>query len=95
MGALGVVLDPPRLNGLPRLLQRREPVAVEAFGAKVAVERLGEGVVRGLARPRELELHAVAVGPGVERLGDELRPVVDGDPLWEPNRLAPTPPPPD
>ena len=49
MGALRVVLDPPRFDRLPHLLQRREPVLIQALVPEPAVERLGEGVVGRLA----------------------------------------------
>jgi hypothetical protein len=42
---------------------RQEPVAVEAFVAQAAVERLHEGVVGRFARPREVERDAVLIGP--------------------------------
>ena len=34
-----VEVDPPRLNDLPRLLQRRKPVAAETLGAQASVGR--------------------------------------------------------
>ncbi len=48
VGALGGVLDPPCLDGLPRVLRRCEPVPGEVFGTAAAVERLREGVVAGI-----------------------------------------------
>jgi hypothetical protein len=49
--ALRVVLDPPGLDRGPRLLQRREPVLVEALVPELPVEALGEGVVGRIAEP--------------------------------------------
>ncbi len=77
VGPLGIVVHPPGLDDRPRLLQRREPVYIQAFVAEAAVEGLDEGVVRRLTRPGELQPHVVAVRPGVQRLGNELRAIVD------------------
>jgi hypothetical protein len=81
-----LVLDPPRLDCLLRLLQRREPVLVEASGSEVAVESPGEGVFGGLAGAGELRVDPVPVRPGVERLREELRSVVDRQPCRRPAR---------
>ena len=48
---------------------------VQAFVAELAVERLDEGVVTRLARPREVQFDVFLAGPKVEIAGDEL-----GDP---------------
>jgi hypothetical protein len=37
---------------------------------------------RRLARPDEVQIHAVLVGPEVHRLACELSPDIDGDRLW-------------
>ncbi len=79
-----LVLHAPRLDGLARILQRREPVVVETLDADVAVERLGVGVVGGLPWSRALQLHSMPVGPGVEGLRDEFGAVVNRDPLGTP-----------
>ncbi len=42
-----------------------------------------KAIVSGLAWPAELELHAVTMGPGVERFGNEFAAVVDFDRLWQ------------
>jgi hypothetical protein len=81
VGAPRGVLAPPVLDDPPRLLRRREPGLDGVLAPEPPVEALGEGVVRRLAGPGELELHAVAVSLGIQRLGDELGTVVDGDPL--------------
>src|SRR6202035_5693290 len=60
-----------------------EDLRVEALVAEAALERLDEAVFRGLARRREVELHAALVGPDVERLRSELRPVVRRDHLGQ------------
>jgi hypothetical protein len=48
MRTFRVVLHPPGLDDGLRLLQRREPVLIEALVPEEAVEALGEGVVVGL-----------------------------------------------
>ena len=55
-----------------------------------AVERLDEGIVGRLARATEDELHAAAVRPGIQRLGDELRAIVHAEALRAPARSAAT-----
>ena len=42
-----------------------------------AVERLDTGVIRRLARPADVERHALLIGPSVEHLRDEVRPGFD------------------
>src|SRR5829696_9906916 len=81
MGPLPVVFDPPRLDGLARLFQRREPVLVETFVSESAVERLDEGVVGWLAGATEDELHAALVAPGIQRFGNELGAIVHAEAL--------------
>ena len=44
-----VVVDPPARNLNTRLRQAPEPVLVQAFVAKLAVEALDVGILRGLA----------------------------------------------
>ena len=61
---------------------------IETLVSEPPVERLGKGVVGGFAGSRELQLHAVVVGPGIEGLGDELWSVVDGDTLGRPRRCT-------
>src|SRR5215218_1670106 len=86
MRTLRVVVDPPGLDRVARLLQRREPVTVETLGAKVAIEGFGKGIVRRFPRPRELQLHSMLICPRVQRFRDELRSIVDGDAFWRPCR---------
>jgi hypothetical protein len=61
-------------------------VLIQALISKLAIERLGERVVGGFALARELQLHPALIRLGIDSLGDELRPVVDGDPLRRPHR---------
>ena len=52
---------------------------VEALGAKSAIERLDERVVRRLARPGEVERDVVLIRPQIEVAGDELGALIDAD----------------
>ena len=54
-----------------RIVQRQEPVLVEALAADLAVEGFHEGIVRWLASPREAERCAVASHSWIEIPGDE------------------------
>src|SRR3712207_9185327 len=55
MGSHLVVVDAPSLHLRPRVVQVREPVLAQAFGAEPGVERLGVRVVRGLATAAEVD----------------------------------------
>src|SRR5262249_10812011 len=57
----------------------QKPVLVEALVAELAVEALDVGVLVGLAWLDELELHAVAVSPLIERSAGELRTLIGPD----------------
>ena len=77
-----VVVVLPSLQLLPNVVHRDELVDVQELVAQPAVERLDQPVVRGLARPRVVELDASPIGPFVQSLGSELRAVVDRDRTW-------------
>ena len=62
-----VEVRPPRLDLAPGVVQRQEPVCVQAFITQTAVEAFDEGIVGRLARPAEVQRDAVDVGPMVER----------------------------
>lgn len=71
-----VEVRPPRLDLAPGVVQRQEPVRVQAFIAQPAIEAFDEGIVGGLSRPAEVQRNAVDVGPVVERAGDKFRATV-------------------
>lgn len=60
MGPFVVVLVPPSSDDVLSLLETSKPMLREALSSYRGVERLGEGAVDGLARPREDQLHASA-----------------------------------
>src|ERR1044072_3311560 len=64
------------------ILERKEPIDVQALIAKAAVEGFDERIIRWFSGPREVQRHLVVVGPLVQRLRDELDAVVDLDSFW-------------
>lgn len=77
MPPFSVVVVLPSLQSLTDVLHREELMGVQELIAQPSVEGLDQPVVGGLSRPRVVELHAAPVGPLVECLRRELRPVVD------------------
>ena len=67
MTALIIVLS-PRLDHGASVGQPQEPADVQALIAQAIVERLHEGIVGRLARPANVERHAVLVRPAVQCL---------------------------
>ena len=76
-----IVILPPSLRQASCLVQRQEPVLVQALVTKPSVERLDHRIIRGLSRPAEVELHTVEVGPKIQAPRDELGPVIDSNTL--------------
>lgn len=79
-----VVVPSPALYLVSCILQRHKPVHIRAFVPEAAVERFDMRVVRWRARTGVIELDLVEVRPGIQCPGDELRSVVDLDPLRQP-----------
>jgi len=50
---------------------------IQAFVAEPAIEGLGEGVVRRLALPREVQRYAVLILSAIQGLRDKLRATVN------------------
>jgi hypothetical protein len=67
-----VVVSTPSIQFFAGIGKAHEPVHVQAFRPELAVERLDEAVVRGLARPGELRRDRVSIGSEIEFPGDEL-----------------------
>ena len=55
----------------------------QTFCSELAVEGFDEGVVRRLARAREVENDTTLVSPKVEIAGDKLGALVDTDGGWQ------------
>ena len=71
-----VIVPSPRVDLAPGVGQRQEPMGVQAFIAEPAIERFHKSIVRWLAWPREVERHAILIGPTIQDLRDELRAIV-------------------
>ena len=74
-----VVIAAPGRDDRLGVLERREPVFVEAFVAELAVEALDVGVLGRLAGLDQQQLYAVGLRPLVQRSAGELRPLVGAD----------------
>jgi hypothetical protein len=57
-----VIVSPSFCHG-PCLVERQEPVLVQALVAKPTIERLDERIICGLSWPAEVKLHAIEGGP--------------------------------
>ena len=79
-----VVLLLPLLDDLPCLSHAPEPVQIQALVAKLAVQALHVPVLHRLTRIDEVQRHPVLIGPRIQRLPRELRPVVERDPFRRP-----------
>ena len=64
MGALGVVVDFPIFDELPRVAQVNEVVLVEAFVAHLPVEAFHNRVFRGLSRLDVVKVYLGLLAPG-------------------------------
>jgi hypothetical protein len=76
MGARGVIAQTPTLDDGAGFRQGQEPVLAQALVPESPVEALDEGILHRPPGPNEVQLHAVCLGPGVQRPTLELRPVV-------------------
>jgi len=74
-----VVVLTPSLAFSDRVIEAHEPVGDQAFRPELTVEAFDERIIRGLARPREVQRDAVFIGPTIQRLRDELRTIIDPD----------------
>ena len=64
-----------------RILERKEPIDVQALIAKATVEGFDERIIRWFSGTREVQRHLVVVSPLVKRLRNEFAAVVDLDSL--------------
>ena len=79
MRSVFVVIPPPGRDADSRFGQRTEPVLIEAFVPELTVERLDEGILRGLTKLNQLQLDVALIGPLIECLAGELGPLVGAD----------------
>ena len=82
MWSEAIILFLKQLDFFFRILERKEPVDVQALIAKAAVEGFNERIIRWFSGPREVQRHLVVISPLVQRLRDELASVVDLNPFW-------------
>ncbi len=87
MWTIFVVVGTPCFDGALRVFERQKLMHVQALVAQPPVEGFNMPVVRRLARSGEVECNAALVRPGLERFGHELRAVIDGDRLWQSDRM--------
>ena len=73
VGSLPIVVSSPGFHLLGSVLRGQEPVLVQALLTEASVERLNEGVVRGLPGPAEVQLHPVQAGPLFSRCASGRR----------------------
>jgi hypothetical protein len=76
MGAFPIVLDAPRFDLVPRIVERNENVFIQAFVAQPCIEALDVRVLNRLARFDELQPYTMLIGPMVERPAAQLGTVV-------------------
>ncbi len=76
-----VVVSTPSLQLFASILQRQEPVGVQAFAAQLAVERFDERIVCGLAWAGEVQDHTALVSPQIHVPRDKFAAIVDPDRL--------------
>ena len=79
MRPMMVVIDPPRFDLAPGVLDRQELIGVQTFIAELAVEGLDEAVFDGLSGPDEVEKDTALICPLIEDATSELRAVIDRD----------------
>lgn len=77
MRALCVVVDPPFLDDFSGLTDAGEPVLVQAFLAISSVETFDIGVLGRFAGIDEIQLHAVIIGPSIQRAPAQFRAVIN------------------
>ena len=76
MGAFPIVLDSPRFDLAPRIVERDENVFIQEFLAQPCIEALDVRVLNRLARFDELQPYTMLIGPMVERPAAQLGTVV-------------------
>src|SRR6478752_2210200 len=74
-----VVVTSPRADDGACGVQALKPVVVQAFIAEATIEALDESVLRRFTWSDEFQLHAVVIGPLVQRPAGELRSLVSAD----------------
>jgi hypothetical protein len=76
-----VIVSTPFLAYSAHLVERHEPVCIQALSPKLAVRGFNEGIVGRFAWPAEVKNDAALVGPQIQILRDELRSLINADAL--------------
>lgn len=76
-----IIEAPPQLDLAPSVVQRQEPVFIQALLAKAAIEALDHGVIRRCPTAGEVEFHDMLVHPSVHDVAGEFTAVIDLDRL--------------
>ena len=79
MGTHLIIVLPPLVNLVPGILQRQEPMGIEAFLPQAPIEAFHLGIVGRFVRTAEVELDPALICPLVQGLGRELRAVVTAE----------------
>lgn len=82
------VLDPLGFDDAACVGRADEPVLVQTFVTEFPAEAFDVRVLVRLAGADERQLHAAAIGPLVEHMAVEFRPVIDGARLWQATRIG-------
>src|SRR5580698_3287541 len=78
-----IIVPSPRVDLLFSVLDRIEPVSVQAFLAELSIEGFHDRVVCRLAAAIEVDLHVVRVRPVVHMAACELGSIITGDTSWQ------------
>src|SRR5258706_13887503 len=74
-----IIIPSPGIDLLFGILDRLEPMSVQALLAELPVEGFVDGIVRGLASAVEVDLHVVRVRPKIHFPPGELPSLVTRD----------------
>lgn len=75
----GVVILPPDFQFVTRILNGPEEMQIEAFVAQSAIEGLDQTIFDRPTRPDKVQLHLVAISPGINRPRAKLCAIVHRD----------------
>lgn len=71
MGPILIVVSTPILHLFAGVRKRQEPMRVQTFRPKLAVEGFDEAIISRLSGPRKVERDVICIGPQVKITGAE------------------------
>src|SRR5512142_1273241 len=74
-----VIVRPPTSQLLPHILEREEDFHVQTLISEAPIEAFDEAVLDRLTWPNKIQLHPMAIGPGIHDATGKFAAVVDGD----------------